>query len=369
MKARVLAAMSGGVDSSVAAFLLKEAGYDVTGVTMCMGIPPGDGKEGRTCCSPEAIRSADRLCTAIGIPHYVMDVSRELKSMVIDTYVEEYLRGRTPNPCIACNRHLKFGLLLEKARASGFDYLATGHYAMVDNDGHGPCLRRPKDRAKDQTYFLACITRDALGSVLFPLAHLTKEEVRSLAKGIDAPVARRRESQDLCFALHKDSSVLFSSLAKGTNPGLIVDLHGTVLGEHTGTVFYTIGQRRGLGIAARSRLYVVAIDAQQRRVVVGPKEALRAEGLVASQINLLASNLPDRAHAKIRYRSRPAPCRIERMGDPDCITVMFEEPQDAVTPGQSIVFYDGDLVLGSAVIDERIGSPTTTPPSQRGAET
>jgi len=368
VKARVLAAMSGGVDSSVAAFLLKEAGYDVTGVTMCMGIPSGDGGDRRTCCSPEAIRDADRVCTALGIPHYVIDVSRELKSMVIDTYVAEYLRGRTPNPCIACNRYLKFGILLEKAKASGFDYLATGHYAMIANNGEGLRLRRPRDTIKDQTYFLACIRRDVLGSVLFPLAHLTKEEVRARARGIDAPIARRRESQDLCFARHKDSSALFPPLAEASKPGLIVDLHGNLLGEHRGTLFYTIGQRRGLGITARSRLYVVAIDARQRRVVVGPKEALRAEGLVASQVNLLASNLPDRAYAKIRYRSRPARCRIEPRGDSDRITVMFEEPQDAVTPGQSIVFYEGEMVLGSAVIDERIGTPATTPPLHQGAD-
>ncbi len=361
MSKKVLVAMSGGVDSSVAAYLLTQAGYQVVGSTMCIGYHNDHGDTSTTCCDPGSIRDARRVCTFLGIPHYVMDVSHELAELVIDNYLSEYLHGRTPNPCIECNRHLKFGLLLERARALGFDYLATGHYAMIDYSGTTPFLKRPKDKVKDQTYFLYRIRKEALDSVVFPLADLTKQEVRAVAARLELPVARRKESQDLCFVRHRTSHGFFSRFEAYVRPGVIVDLKGNVLGQHSGTVFYTIGQRRGLGIASRFPLYVVAIDAAKGVITVGTKDALQATGLIASQLHLLAPELPQRAHAKIRYRSSLARCTIRTHHTPDRIIVTFDQPQSAVTPGQSIVLYDGDRVLGGGVIEQALNDDVSAP--------
>lgn len=347
-KKPVLAAMSGGVDSSVAALLLCEAGYRVTGVTMNLGIPPDEG-HGRSWIR-EAASEARRVCDRLGIPHRVLDLSGTMHGEVIGRFVREYRLGRTPNPCIDCNRHLKFGRLLETARTWGFDFLATGHYAKIEKEGNRYCLLRPKDRAKDQTYFLYPILRKDLPSILFPLADRTKEEVRVLARDAGLPVAERAESQDICFVPRKGYRQFIRDIAGPQQPGLIVDMHGRERGRHDGIVSFTIGQRSGLGISAPAPLYVVSVDADSNRVLVGEKKDLLASRLRAAEVNLLADSWPEKAVAKIRYRKKASPCRI--YPEAGGLTIEFEEPQESITPGQAVVIYRGDEVLGGGVIQQ-----------------
>lgn len=340
--------MSGGVDSSVAALLLKNAGYDVSGATMNFDMQE-KGVHGR-CCGAATVDDARRICDRLEIPHFVFDYTDELNEKVIVGFVSEYLRGRTPNPCIHCNRHLKFGSLLEKAKALGFDYLATGHYAAVEKNDTGFCLKKPKDRKKDQTYFLYTIPYDSLGYILFPLAPLTKEEVRKFARNASLPVAEKQESQDICFVTQNNYKAFLSERIRGLKPGPIVDIHGTVLGEHPGIIYYTVGQRGGLGISHKTPLYVISIDADGNKIVVGEKKDLKNKGLIARHLNILAGSWPLQVHAKIRYRKREASCMVT-LGD-DSARVIFTEAQEAITPGQSVVFYANDRVLGGGVIDE-----------------
>jgi tRNA-uridine 2-sulfurtransferase len=302
MTKKVLVAMSGGVDSSVAAMLLKNEGYDVSGVTMCLGIA-AQGDDAR-CCGADAIDDAKRVCDRLGIPHYVFDYAAELEDKVIAKFVSEYRIGRTPNPCVECNRHLKFGSLLEKAKGLGFDFLATGHYATIEKNEEGYCLSRAKDKKKDQTYFLYAIPYSGLGNVLFPLASLTKDEVRDEAKKKSLPVAEKQESQDICFVTQKNYQLFLMDRGQEIKPGLIVDRQGKILGSHRGIIFYTIGQRGGLGISHKTPLYVVSIDPDKNRIVVGEKKDLMAKGLSAGNINRLVQSWPGQVYAKIRYRKK-----------------------------------------------------------------
>jgi tRNA-specific 2-thiouridylase len=345
---KVLVAMSGGVDSSVSAALLKDKGCEVAGATMCLGFSAGTGQ--KKCCGPKEIDDALRVCTALGMRHYVFDFSEDMEALVIGNFLSEYSRGRTPNPCIECNRHLKFRVLLKKARALGFDYLATGHYAGITEQGGSCYLQRPKDRRKDQTYFLYCIAPGDLQQCLFPLADYTKDEVRLLARQHRLPVAEKPESQDICFIPEKGLHAFLEARLPEAIPGDIVDAGGTVLGRHKGICFYTIGQRQGLGISAHYPLYVTALDADRQRVIVGYKNCLKAAGLVAGGINMLSDDVPQQAHAKIRYGHKAQPCSFTVSGDE--LTVVFNEPQEAVTPGQSVVLYDGDRVLGGGIIEK-----------------
>ncbi|NPU82968.1 MAG: tRNA 2-thiouridine(34) synthase MnmA [Syntrophaceae bacterium] len=347
-KKTVLAAMSGGVDSSVAALLLCEAGYSVTGVTMHLGIRSDDG-HGR-CWIRDAVRDARRVCDRLRIPHRVVDLAGEMHAEVIGRFVREYRRGRTPNPCIDCNRHLKFGRLFETARSTGFEFMATGHYAKIEKEGDRYRLLRPKDRTKDQTYFLYPIRREDLPSILFPLADRTKEEVRALARDAGLPVAERAESQDICFVPRKGYRQFIRDLAGTQQPGLIVDMHGRERGRHDGIVSFTIGQRSGLGISAPEPFYVVSVDPDTNRVVVGGKSDLLSPGLRASNVNLLVDSWPETAEAKIRYRKKASACRIFPEGGG--LRIEFEEPQESITPGQAVVIYRGDEVLGGGVIDQ-----------------
>jgi len=344
---KVLAAMSGGVDSSVAAMLLKNEGYDVAGVTMCLGILTEDEAK---CCGATAIDDAKRVCDRLKINHYVFDYASQLEDKVIANFISEYKKGRTPNPCVECNRHLKFGNLLEKALMLGFDFLATGHYATIEKNEDVYCLKRPKDRKKDQTYFLYTIPYKRLGSIFFPLAHLTKDEVKELAKKHSLPVAQKQESQDICFVTQKNSQEFLLERAKEIKPGPIVDLNGKVLGKHRGIIFHTIGQRGGLGISHTVPLYVVSIDPVKNRIVVGEKKDLMGKGLLASDVNMLAENWPVQVHAKIRYRKKEALCEVR--AESKKLKVTFAEEQEAITPGQSVVFYDHDRVLGGGIIDK-----------------
>jgi tRNA-specific 2-thiouridylase len=349
---KVAVAMSGGVDSSVAALLLRESGYEVVGVTMCLGVAPAEGERAK-CCGPQEIEDAKSVCRTLGIRHYVVDFAADLEEKVIRPFVEEYCRGRTPNPCVACNRSIKFGSLLDKALAWGFDGIATGHYAGIEEENGQYRLIVPKDRRKDQTYFLHAIPRLALAKVLFPLAGKTKSEVRDIARRAALPVFDKPESQDICFIPAEGRELFLRRRAVSLEPGEIMDQSGRVIGRHRGIPCYTIGQRGGLGISSPFPLYVVRIDAAQNRLVVGEKKDLLSGSLVADQINCLADGFPEEAWAKIRYAHRAAKCRISLNGDR--LTVRFVEPQEAISPGQSVVLYDRETLLGGGTIQEVYG--------------
>ena len=348
MNKKVLVAMSGGVDSSVAAMLLQNEGYDVSGVTMCFGIRD-EGNRVR-CCGPAAVDDAKTVCDRLKISHYVFDYADKLEEMVIAKFISEYEKGRTPNPCVDCNRYLKFGTLLQKAKILGFDFLATGHYAAIEKNGAGYLLKRPRDKRKDQTYFLYPVPYDDLGAILFPLAALIKDEVRDMAKRSSLPVADKRESQDICFVTQKNYQAFMSGRVQGLKPGLIVDIQGNIMGEHRGIIYYTIGQRGGLGISHRTPLYVVSINPDRNEIVVGEKKDLKAKGLIAGDLNMLAEAWPREVYAKVRYRKKEAACEIIPWDKR--IRVEFTKEQEAITPGQSVVFYENDRVLGGGVIEE-----------------
>jgi tRNA-specific 2-thiouridylase len=346
---RVLVAMSGGVDSSVAALLLKNAGYDVTGVTMCLGVSEGPDPAAASCCGPDAIQDAKKVAERLSIPHYVLDFAAELEAKVIDRFVSEYRSGRTPNPCVDCNRYLKFDTLLSRATVLGFDALATGHYARIERHNGSFALMKARDRRKDQTYFLAGIKRAALSQILFPLAFLTKDEVRRIAADANLPVADKPESQDICFVPDGDYGAFITKRMGAAAPGPIVDTGGRVLGTHKGISCYTIGQRGGLGISAPKPLYVLRIDAEENTIVVGGKESLKAHGLICSDTNLLVDEVPRRLTVKTRYTKKEAHAQV-MIDSRNTTTVVFDEPQEAITPGQAVVFYRDDIVLGGGMI-------------------
>ena len=354
--ARVLVAMSGGVDSSVAAFLLKKRGFDVIGATMKLSPPcktlPEDEKY-VACCSDGAIEQAKEIAQKIDIKHYVLNFRQVFKETVIDNFYKEYKRGRTPNPCVRCNKFIKFDALLKKARQLGADYICTGHYAKIQyNRVHKKfLLKRAKDKTKDQSYALYILNRKNLRHILFPLGGLTKQEVRKIAREAKFSNYARQESQELCFVAQKDYRKFIAKFLK-PKVGEIVDSKGNILGKHKGIYFYTIGQRRGLGLSAARPYYVVAIDWRKNRIVVGFEEELYARSLVADNLNFLSlSNLtkPLKAKAKIRYKHLSQEAAIYKI-DKDTVRVEFKKPQRAITPGQAVVFYQGEVVIGGGVI-------------------
>lgn len=352
---RVVVAMSGGVDSSVAAALLKQAGYQVIGVTMEIWPRDLGGEAVRGCCGLAAVESARKVAHKLGIPHYVVNLREVFARYVIADFCEEYARGRTPNPCVRCNRYVKFDALLARARALEAGYLATGHYARIARDeGSGRwLLKRGVDGRKDQSYFLYTLTQEQLQHILFPLGKLTKERVREIARELELPVADRAESQEVCFVPDNDyHRFLRSYMPGGLREGPIVDQEGRVLGTHRGIAFYTVGQRRGLGVAAGKPLYVLAIDERRNAVVVGPESALYRPALVAGDLNWIAVETldgPRRVQARIRYRHREAPATVTPYPG-DRVLVRFATPQRAITPGQAVVFYDGEVVVGGGTI-------------------
>lgn len=359
--AKVVVAMSGGVDSSVAAALLKEKGHDVIGVTMKVwdGEVFRGNKTRHSCYGPdeeEDIEDAQRIAQVLGIPFYTFDLRKEYRTEVLDYFCQEYLLGRTPNPCIKCNRTVKFDALVKKARDSGleFDYFASGHYARVEYDESKRryLLKKAKDMSKDQSYFLFSLSQKQLGRSLFPLGNYAKEEVRNMACALGLGVEDKRESQDF-FA--GDYSSL---LGTGAKPGPIVNKEGKILGKHRGIAFYTIGQRRGLGISSKEPLYVTEIDQGRNAIIVGPKRETYGDELVASELNWIAMKIlhqPIEAKVKIRYLHKEAEAVIAPMKD-DKIRIKFKEPQMAITPGQAAVLYDDDIVMGGGTIERGEGT-------------
>jgi tRNA-specific 2-thiouridylase len=356
-KKRIVVAMSGGVDSSVAAALLKEQGHEVIGMTMQIwdysGFAAEHGETFGTCCSLDDVYDARRVAESLQIPFYVVNFEKDFQREVIDRFCEDYFTGRTPNPCVLCNQVLKFELLLRKAREIEADYLVTGHYARIEEGPDGLSLRKGLDPAKDQSYFLFTLTPDQMARVRFPLGGMTKEEVRSHAARLDLRVAEKAESQDICFVPDGDyARFLEEERGSGLMDGDIVHVSGKVLGGHRGTYRYTVGQRRGLGISWPHPLFVVAIDAEKRQVVVGEKEHLETRELTVHGANWIVAEPvePFRARCRIRYRHGEVPALITPLPDGRA-TVLFDDPQRGVTPGQAAVFYDGDRVLGGGWIE------------------
>ena len=350
---KVAVAMSGGVDSSVAAALLKERGYQVVGVTMRLW--PEDAA-GTSINSPsDSVSGARRVADALGIPHHVIDLSNIFHDKVIAPFCQEYRMGRTPNPCVRCNRYLKFDALFQQARSLGARYIATGHHARVSKDDTSGrmLLYKGRDREKDQSYFLYALTQEQLSRTMFPIGHLTKEEVRAMVRERNLPTGRQPESQDICFIKNNNyANFLRDLIPQASRPGPILDEQGNILGRHRGIMNYTIGQRRGLGIAAREPQYVVAIEPEHNTVIVGRRERALGDELVAAHVNWVAIDRPTgafTAKAKIRYRHLEAEVTITPV-DEDQVYVKFKVPQLAIAPGQAIVFYDGDKVLGGGTI-------------------
>jgi len=359
-KPKVLVAMSGGVDSSVAALLLTESGYDVYGASLYLwpghresSCPrPVAGGPGRY---PESVDRARSVADRLGIPFRVLDYTHLFERTVIDPFCEEYVSGKTPNPCVVCNREIKFGKLLDTADRLGMDYLATGHYARVERRGETGqyMLLRGADAKKDQSYVLSCLTQEKLRRVLFPVGNLSKQEVRRIAERLDLKPGDIPESQEICFvAGHDYRRFVAERVPPAIEPGPVVDIDGKKLGEHRGIAFYTVGQRKGLGIAFREPLYVVCIDAEHNAIVLGPSAATYTSTLCVENVTWTAE-APAGDHTdvavQIRYMHPAAPARI-RLADNREVNVEFDKPQRAVTPGQTAAFYRDDVVLGGGII-------------------
>ncbi len=351
-KGTVLVAMSGGVDSSVAAVLLHEQGYGVIGGMMSLWAE--EGGPANRCCSPEAVEGAREVCRGLGVPFHVFDFAARFKHQVVDYFVAEYARGRTPNPCLACNRHIKFDLLLDKAIQLGAEYLATGHYARVRRVDDEYRLLKGIDATKDQSYVLYMLGQEELARLLLPLGDYTKEQVRALARERGLAVADREESQEICFTRGDYRSFLGAQPNVVFEPGPIVDVEGGVLGQHKGLPGYTIGQREGLGIAAPEPLYVLRIDTKHNALVVGLRRQLERSRLRAAEVVFVSGEPPEQpveVTAKIRYRARAARATLTPVGRGE-VDLEFFKPQPAVTPGQGVVFYIGERVLGGGIIEE-----------------
>ncbi len=358
-KEKILVAMSGGVDSSVAAALLLQQGYDVAGATMEMwpvDLPVFTGGGPR--CTNSAVDDAKLVAEALGISHYVMDFSKQFSTSVIDNFVAEYFRGRTPNPCVVCNRTIKFGVFLEAANALGFHFLATGHYARIcfDSASDRYLLKRAEDAAKDQTYMLYSLNQNQLSRSVFPLGGFTKKEIRQIAEDFDLPVAHKQDSQEICFIPDNDyRRFLSDKSSEEIKPGLFVDTDGNTIGRHKGLPFYTIGQRRGLGLALGYPAYVVGIDVEKNTVVVGPESKLYSSTILVGQNNFIPFDClewPLEVTAKIRYNSTAQEGQIRTVSGKNTVELTFKEPQKAVTPGQSAVYYQGDTVIGGGIIQQ-----------------
>ena len=351
---KVVVAMSGGVDSSVAALLLKEQGYDTVGVTMKLYDIDGDDVPAyyRGCCTIDDVEDARMVCHRLDMPHYVFNVQREFQAFVVDYFCSEYQRGRTPHPCIACNDRIKFSFLLERARYLGASYIATGHYARIDIREDGFSLLKGLDPGKDQSYVLYGMGQKELSHTLVPVGWYPKDEIRGMAEKAGFPNAAKPDSQDICFIPGGDYREFLKQRVT-PRPGRIVDSDGNVLGEHQGIEFFTVGQRRGLGIPGSSPMYVLSVNAEEALVTVGPEEELYNDTLWAGDVSYVSGRQPSEGlevTAKIRYKSPEVPATLHPDGSR--VLVRFREPQRAVTPGQAVVFYRGDEVLGGGRISD-----------------
>ena len=353
---RVVVGMSGGVDSSVAAYLLKEQGYEVIGVTMQIWQKEDacSIEENGGCCGLSAVEDARRVASSIGIPYYVMNFRREFRESVIDYFMSEYLSGRTPNPCIACNRYVKWEALLSRSMAIGADYIATGHYARIDRLDNGRyAVRRSAALSKDQTYALYNLTQDQLAHTLMPAGAYTKEEIRAVAEKAGLLVADKPDSQDICFVPDGDYAAFIRENTEQEIPaGNFVTPSGEILGRHKGIIHYTVGQRKGLGLALGYPAFVLEIRPRTNEVVIGTYEESLTQTVKADRVNFMSVEdliEPKRVFAKIRYNHKGAWCTVEKTGE-DEVTCLFEEPQRAVTPGQALVLYEGEHVLGGGTI-------------------
>jgi len=357
-KGSVMLGMSGGVDSSAAAAVLLDQGYDVVGVTMQIWPDMAEERQQTEggCCSLSAVDDARRVADRLGIPYYVLNFKDLFQLKVIDYFNQEYLKGRTPNPCIACNRYVKFEAMLQKAVSMGLDYVATGHYARVayDEASGRYQLKKSVTSAKDQTYALYTMTQEQLSRTLFPIGDFTKDKVRELARNIGLSVASKPDSQEICFVEDNDyGRYITENTDAEIKPGFFVDREGNKLGMHKGIIHYTVGQRKGLGIAFGKPMFVVAVRPEYNTVVLGDETEVFSRDLTASDLNFISiGELKDemRVNAKIRYSAKEAAAVIRLLPD-GRVNVVFDEAQRAITPGQSVVFYDGDVIVGGGVID------------------
>jgi len=353
-KKRVVVAMSGGVDSSVAASFLKKDGYDVIGIAMKLWPKEECGfHRERACCSLEGIADARLVAERLNIPFYVLDFNNEFKREIIDYFSKEYLNGRTPNPCVLCNEKIKFGALLKEARGLDAEYIATGHYANIifDKEKKSFVLKEAKDKRKDQSYVLFSLTQAQLSRIKFPLANYQKTGTKKIARRMNLAVYNKRESQEICFVRDSYAGYLAQHFKEKIRPGVIRHEDGSVLGRHKGTPFYTIGQRQGLGIAYKHALYVTRIDPEDNTIVVGPKESTYSRHVAVKDINWVVPPVKRRIRAMVKIRSQHKKAKAAIEITDHSAYIEFDRPQEAPTPGQAAVFYDRDIVLGGGWID------------------
>jgi tRNA-specific 2-thiouridylase len=354
-KTRVVVGMSGGVDSSATAALLLKQGYDVVGITLKLWPQDCVSRAEDKCCGPQAVTDARAVCHKLGVPYYLIDEAAEFQSKVIQYFADEYKAGRTPNPCVMCNQNLKFGRLIDRADQLGAQYIATGHFARVEKSGDGSrvLLKRGRDSRKDQSYFLFSLRQDQLARAMFPLGEKTKSDTREVARHCNLKTADKEESMEICFVPDNDyGRFLQQAKLVQKHQGEIVNLHGQVLGHHDGVEFYTIGQRKGLGISSAKPLYVVELDAENNRVVVGDDSALDRDEFIAQHCNWIPFDTPPEgfeATVKIRYNHPGTPATVTPLPN-GVAKVRLQTPQRAITPGQAAVFYQDDLVVGGGWI-------------------